>query len=134
MRVLFTSGPGYGHLQPMLPLARAFRDAGDEVAIATVPELLPRAEAAGFTAMRAGEDFADWWPELQRLNPGEPWTMLAPEEILQWFVPHLFGEVGAPAMLRDLVPIVGDWRPDLIVHESFELAAPIAAAAAGIPS
>ena len=48
MRVLFTSGPGYRHAQPMLPLARALRKAGNYVAIATVPELLPRAEATAF--------------------------------------------------------------------------------------
>jgi UDP:flavonoid glycosyltransferase YjiC (YdhE family) len=134
MRVLFTSTPGYGHLQPMLPLARALRAASDQVAVATVPGLCPRAEAAGFEAIRAGEDFPDWWTELVRRHPGEPWTALAPEGILPWFVPNLFGDVGARLMLRDLVPIVGRWRPDLLVHETFEFAGPIAAAAAGIPS
>jgi UDP:flavonoid glycosyltransferase YjiC (YdhE family) len=134
MRVLFTSTPGYGHLQPMLPLARALRAASDEVAVATVPELCPRAEAAGFEALRAGEDFRDWWVELLRRHPTEPWKELAPARILPWFVPNLFGEVGARVMLRDLVPIVAGWRPDLVVHETFEFAGPIAAAAAGIPS
>jgi UDP:flavonoid glycosyltransferase YjiC (YdhE family) len=54
MRVLITSISGYGHLQPLLPLAKALSDAHHEVAIATGPELRPRAEAAGFTAFDAG--------------------------------------------------------------------------------
>src|SRR4029077_18658168 len=40
----------------------------------------------------------------------------------------------APAMLADLEPLVRDWRPDVILHETFEFAGPIAAASAGIPS
>ena len=34
----------------------------------------------------------------------------------------------------DLERIVAEWRPDLIVHECTDLAAPIAAAAAGVPA
>jgi UDP:flavonoid glycosyltransferase YjiC (YdhE family) len=134
MRVLFTSTPGFGHLQPMLPLARALEAAGDEVAVAIAPELCGRVESAGLTALPAGDDMAAWWPELSRRHPTEPWNQLAPGRILEWFMPHLFGEVGAAAMLRDLMPQVRSWRPDLIVHETFELAGPIAAAASDVPS
>jgi hypothetical protein len=45
-----------------------------------------------------------------------------------------FGRVIAPAKLVDLERITGDWRPDLIVHEWTDLAAPIAAAVAGVPT
>lgn len=46
--------------------------------------------------------------------------------------PRLFGTIAAPSMLRDLLPIVDGWTPDIIVHEAGELAAPIAAALAGV--
>ena len=35
MRVLFSSTFGYGHVLPLVPLAKAFRDAGHEVHWAT---------------------------------------------------------------------------------------------------
>ena len=54
MRVLVTSVSAYGHLQPLIPLAKALVEARHEVAIATGPNLRPRAEAAGFTAFDAG--------------------------------------------------------------------------------
>lgn len=47
MRVLVSCVPAFGHLNPLLPLARALVDAGHEVAITTGAELRPRAQAAG---------------------------------------------------------------------------------------
>jgi UDP:flavonoid glycosyltransferase YjiC (YdhE family) len=134
MRVLFTSTPAYGHLQPMLPLARALKGAGDDVAVAIAPEFIPRVQAAGFTALPTGNDTSEWWPELARRHPGEPWNKLLPEQILQWFWPNLFVDIGAAAMLRDLVPGAAAWRPDLLIYETFELAGPIVAALSSIPS
>ena len=54
MRVLVTSIPGYGHLHPLLPLANALKDAGDEVASAIGPDVRSRAERAGFVTFAAG--------------------------------------------------------------------------------
>jgi UDP:flavonoid glycosyltransferase YjiC (YdhE family) len=45
----------------------------------------------------------------------------------------LFGEISAPAALADLLPIARSWRPELVVNDAAELAAPIAAAAIGVP-
>jgi hypothetical protein len=134
LRVLLSSTPGHGHLQPMLPLARALRRAGHEVAVAVAPEMCGRVEDAGLVALEAGRDFSGWWPELQARHPHRPWEQLPPEDILLWFSPHLFVEVGARAMLDGLSAQVERWRPDLLVHESFEFAGPLAAAMAGIPS
>ena len=134
MRVLISSIAAYGHLQPMLPLAGALRDAGHEVAVATAPQLCARAEDAGLVALAAGRDVEEWWPELEARHPGRPWERLAPEDILLWFIPHLFVEVGARAMLDGLAAHVERWRPDLLVHETYELAGPLVAAMARIPS
>jgi hypothetical protein len=62
--------------------------------------------------------------------PSTACNRLEPAEILGWYLPHLFGEVMAPAMLDDLEPIVRSWRPDVVVHDSWEFAG----ANAGIPS
>jgi MGT family glycosyltransferase len=37
-------------------------------------------------------------------------------------------------MLGDLQPLVRSWRPDVVLHDTWEFAGPIAAAGAGIPS
>jgi UDP:flavonoid glycosyltransferase YjiC (YdhE family) len=134
MRVLVTSVNAYGHLHPLLPLTGALADAGHEVAVATGAELLPRAAAAGFTTFAAGIAVGTALERLAGHFPDRRYNRLAPDEILGWYLPHLFGEVMAPAMLEDLEPIVRTWRPDAIVHDSWEFAAPIAAASAGIVS
>ena len=52
MRVLLTFVGGAGHLDPLLPLARARgRRRATTVAIAGSGNQMPRAEAAGFTAL-----------------------------------------------------------------------------------
>ena len=56
MRVLFTCVVGFGHFNPMVPLARAFVAAGHDVAVATDPAFCPTVEAMGFTAHPAGLD------------------------------------------------------------------------------
>ena len=54
MRVLVTSTPGYGHVLPMVPLARALLAAGHEVLWATAADACPRVAAAGFEVAAAG--------------------------------------------------------------------------------
>jgi len=134
MRVLITSVSAYGHLQPLLPLAKALADAGHEVAIATGSDLRPRAEAAGFSVFDAGISPGAAFELLAERYPDREYNQLKPDEILDWYPPHLFGEILAPAMLSDLEPLVRSWRPDVILHETWEFAGPIAAASAGIPS
>jgi hypothetical protein len=45
---------------------------------------------------------------------------------------QLFGEISAPATLADVMPVVKSWRPDLIINDAAELAAPIAARLIGV--
>jgi hypothetical protein len=45
----------------------------------------------------------------------------------------MFTEIAAPAMAPDLEAVIEDWRPALVIHEEGEYAAPVVAAAAGIP-
>ena len=133
MRVLVTCVGAYGHLHPLLPLARALAAAGHAVTVATGPDVLARA-AAILPAEPAGLAVGAGWAAMAARHPDGAYDRLAPEAILDWYVPHLFAEVLAPAMLADLAPIVARWRPDVLVHDTWELAGPIAAAAAGIPS
>ena len=66
-RFLFSSGAGYGHFHPLVPLARALQGAGHEVAFAAREHMRSRVEAVGFDFFPAGsERTVD--PEYQRVR------------------------------------------------------------------
>jgi UDP:flavonoid glycosyltransferase YjiC (YdhE family) len=73
MRFLFTTIPGSGHFNPLVPTARALRDRGHVVAFAASPAFAPTIEAAGFEAHPAGpawlERLSD--PVMQKIMAGE---------------------------------------------------------------
>src|ERR1051326_5895684 len=121
MRALITTVSAYGHLQPLLPLALALVNAGHEVVIATGSDMCRRAGAAGFTAFQAGIAADVAFGVLADRYPDQEYNRLAPSEILDWYLPHLFGEVMAPLMLADLEPLVRSWQPDVILHDTWEL-------------
>jgi len=132
MKVLCTTLPEYGHFHPMVPLARALVEAGHEVAFATAAEFCPRVERTGFTAFPAGLNHEAQLGEA-RLRYPDAYAMAPGQERFLEFVPRMLAGVAAPAMLDDLVPLVGGWRPDIIVHDEADSAGPVAAKAAGIP-
>lgn len=131
MKVLCTCLPGHGHFLPMAPQAQALVDAGHEVAFATAADFCPSIEKAGFTAFPAGMSLADQLAEAGRRIPE---AALPPgKERFETFVPRMLAGVAAPARVADLVPLVADWRPDVLLHDETELGGPVAAARAGIP-
>ncbi|HEV2766579.1 MAG TPA: glycosyltransferase [Acidimicrobiales bacterium] len=131
MRVLCTCLPGHGHFLPMRPFATALAAAGHEVAFATAGEFCPHVDRAGFPAFPAGLSLPR---QLEEANRRYPEAELPPgKERFEAFVPRMLAGVAAPARAADLVPIVADWRPDVVVHDETELAGPVAAAVAGIP-
>jgi UDP:flavonoid glycosyltransferase YjiC (YdhE family) len=132
MRVLFTTTPGPGHVHPMVPLARAFADGGAEVAWAAASEVCIGLRAEGFEAYPSGMGDAASWGEFHRRFP-EVESLPLPARPAFMF-PRLFGGVRAAPMLRDLLPIVKEWAPSVIVHDAGEFAAPVAAAVVAIPN
>lgn len=131
MRVLFSSTPGYGHVFPMLPLARAARDAGHDVLWATPADAAELVRSAGVDAAPAGpaaEARQGWMRELWAGSAAVP-----PDQRAGWMFPRMFGSGLTPGMLEDLLPLAREWEPDLLVHEQGELAAPIVGEALGVP-
>lgn len=132
MRVLFVCLPATGHLLPLLPLAGALRDAGHEVAFATAAGFAHAVERAGFVAVPAGMDVADW-DALSGTAFGEM--------LLEWDWNERIAHVGARVfaggiahrLLEDLPSVLAAWRADLVVHEDTALGAAIAAERAGLP-
>lgn len=131
MRFLFSSTSGSGHVQPMLALARALRERGHAVSWATGADACAFLSSIGITAFEAGEsavalmaEYRRRWPESLALDPSDTTAHL---------YPRLFGELATPSRLSALLELIQSWRPDVIVHDAAEFAAPLAATLAGLP-
>jgi UDP:flavonoid glycosyltransferase YjiC (YdhE family) len=132
--VLFVCVPAAGHVTPMLPLARAFARHGARVVVASGPDVAELVAAAGLTFRPVGPAFEAWFATLAARTSGPPGAGLAPEHVERYFVPRLFGEVGLTAMRDDLDALVRQRRPDLLIYEPNAMAAPLVAAAHGLPA
>jgi UDP:flavonoid glycosyltransferase YjiC (YdhE family) len=128
--MLFTSRPLAGHFEPLVPLAVRARAAGHAVAFATGEPYASRARQAGFDAFRAGPDEgfrAEWAPRF----PG--FDQLVGDAQRHFFLTEIFANLELVPRAEDLESIADSWRPQLIVHEVAELAAPLVGTARGIP-
>lgn len=130
MEVLFTCVVGHGHFHPMVPLARALEAAGHRVAFATDPGFCAYVRDVGFEAHPAGLDQPDAQARFVAATPG--WADIPPQERMSFQFPGLFAGVRVPPMLKDLEKIMATWRPDLLIHDTAELAGAIAAEVADV--
>ena len=112
MRILFTACPMYGHVNTLLPLARAAQRAGHQVVVATGSDLTPHIQRAGLEAWPVG-------PTHRDAGGG------ADADWMAYFADS------ARTRAIDLMPRAIAWQPDLVIAEETELAGPVAAAVAG---
>lgn len=151
MRVLFVCFAHDTHYFPMVPLAWALRTAGHEVRVASGPDLADTIARTGLPGVSVGTP--EWYsndpydPEAlgELLAEGSPyaeyfdytrrdeeqWTwegLLALENIM---VPALFASMNNDPTLDDLVGVARDWRPDLVIWETYSFAGAVAARAVG---
>jgi UDP:flavonoid glycosyltransferase YjiC (YdhE family) len=128
VRVLAATTANDGHFGPILPFARAFRDAGHEVRVAAPASYAEKVARAGF----AHEPFADAPPEL--VGPVMAVVPTLPfDEANRVVVREVFARIDAQAALPGLTEAIDQWRPDLVVRESAELGSLAAAERAGVP-
>ena len=126
MRVLLTTQVGAGHWRPLAPLARALQEAGHEVAFAVTPFFCDEIGGYGFRCFPVGED--DWLTAARAGKAPPPATPAqAPSVARDVFLPN------AARRLPALLALARSWRPDLIVREQTEYAAPLVAERLGIP-
>jgi UDP:flavonoid glycosyltransferase YjiC (YdhE family) len=134
VRVLFSCTAADGHFLPLLPLARAARDAGHAVAVATSASYAEPVGAERFELLPAGLALAEverrFAPVRDELRTGD----LPFEERRVIAFTRRFAAIDAPAKLAELRHVARAWRPDAVVHESCDLAAPVVAAELGVPS
>jgi len=133
VRVLFTGPAAAGHLFPMIPAAQALRAVGHEVLFAG-SQPLDRLREAGFPIVEIGDgrDIREVFQEAT----GEEARYVAPEltsdQILDRAA-HAFSLVSRPTV-DGLLETAEGWGADLLVHDSFQAAAPLVAAKLKIPS
>lgn len=124
MRVLVSTVPQDGHFNPLVPLARAIRDGGHEVAVATSAAYGPEVESAGLPHVAAGipwlrpETVGDLFSTMDWPTGGDR-QAFAMREL---FVARL-----APPMHRDLLEVIRHWKPDVLLRDAAEFGALLAA-------
>lgn len=128
MRILIGTGPAFGHLNPMLPLARAAEQAGHEVVVATGAEMVPQVQRHGFTCWQVGLSRAENDAAFRARHPDL--DAYPAEERMRLAIDGMF-VAGSARRAADLVPRAEEWKPDIVVHEPSELASAIAAARTG---
>jgi UDP:flavonoid glycosyltransferase YjiC (YdhE family) len=134
MKVLVVCIPLAGHLNPLKPLVGAFVDAGDDVLVASGPDVRPEVVAAGAEFAPAGHGFGWWFERLSARTRAMPGDGLAPDRILSYFLPRVFGEAALDDMVDGALGAATEFSPDLVVFDTFALAGPLVADIVGVPS
>ncbi|MEV8466255.1 glycosyltransferase [Fluviibacterium sp. DFM31] len=128
-RILVTSTPLAGHINPTIPYARALQAAGHEVCYATTQNLRDKIEKHGFSLAPM--------PEPTKEAAAPTWAALdacGPDEVMPIAFREMFGRVWPEAYLPVLLDKVADWQPHLIVRESMDYSGLIAGEKASIPT
>ncbi len=138
MRILFSSWPGFGHLLPMVPLARAAIEAGHQVRVASGADLTGPIEQRGLIAEVAGPTLAQAYAAAAEANrAGGSQTLGAMERTdprhAALMAARTFFGAAAVRRARDLLVLFDRWRPDLVIHDTVEVGGATAAQVAGIP-
>ena len=125
MRILFTFAGGSGHLEPLVPIARAAEAAGHAVAFTGRPWMIPKVEELGFAGFAAGSDLG--------LAPRRlPLAAIDVERDMR-AVGIGFGRRVARERAADLLPLCAAWHPDLLACEELDFGAMVVAERLEIP-
>jgi UDP:flavonoid glycosyltransferase YjiC (YdhE family) len=128
MRILMTANRGPGHVEPLVPFARAFRRAGHDVLLAAPGLARPEAERAGlpFHALPDSDE-----TEVDAIAAAM--ATLPEVERSAYFVREVFAGVNLRASLPALLELVRERRPGLVLREPTEVAGLLAAERHGVP-
>jgi len=131
MRVLATCTPGAGHINALAPLLAALQAAGHDVLVVTAEESVGYVARAGFAVRAGGLGVVE---RRKAFEPRLPEVMaLPPRQRRALYFSGFFADAAAPVMRPALEPIFAEFAPDVVIHETAELAAAPMATARGIP-
>ncbi len=130
LRIVFSTQPGHGHLNPLLPVARACQVAGHTVLFATAPRFCPTVQGLGFQCRAAGMDYL--WSEALESFPEIAQAPWGPEQA-RWLTEQVAFPRLYRTMAEDLLGLFQDFQPDLVVADFAEAGGHLAADVAGLP-
>ena len=123
VKALLTCCPGFGHLYPLLPLARALRNQGATVAFLAASTLGAAVTAEGFEFIQAGPSM----DELLRAGRDRGLSMAGtPADQAMRKVMPLFADVRVDLAFADTVAAARSWDPHVIISEHADFLGPIA--------
>jgi UDP:flavonoid glycosyltransferase YjiC (YdhE family) len=122
MRVAVAFAPGAGHLQAVLPVYEALRADGYEAALCGSPDLARDVTIGGNHLGVLPTGYHRY--QRTRLSPASPAYTRANEQVIIEM---------AAGSYRDLHCLMSRWRPDLVVRDTSERGASLAAHQLGIP-
>jgi hypothetical protein len=132
MRVGVASHGAIGHVYPLLGFADALLAAGHDVIILTSSDLTGLLTELGYAAEAVGETVGWGLAQVQSRHP-ELTTSLPAEQAWRLDA-ELFADALPRAMAPALVTAFSSRRPDLVLYESTNLGAVLAAAELDIPA
>jgi len=133
-KFLFSCCPLTGHVQPLLSLAVNAIGLGCEVIFSTGNEFAMYVKERGVEFFSTGQSFDRWWQRLCEEHPEQEFNKLEPHEVLLWYVPNLFAEIGITMRYAELFELANEWQPDVIIHDILDFAAPAVAQQLSIPN
>lgn len=128
MRILFSSTPAHGHLLPQLPLARAFKNRGDQVAVMTAGLFAPVLDPEGIGLFPVGPGADVLFAESARRTGVDAAANPTPEAVAEFFA-----GTRIDLTADDALAAARTFAPDLIVAEAMDFVGPLVAAALEVP-
>jgi UDP:flavonoid glycosyltransferase YjiC (YdhE family) len=117
-----------GHVLPLAPFGHACRRAGHEVLVAAQRQHQANIDRAGLAFAPVADPPAEEWMPLLDAFAG-----LDVDAAQALMVGEFFARIDVDAALRDQLAIVEEWRPAVIVRESWEFASTLVAELHGVP-
>ncbi|MFG2044655.1 glycosyltransferase [Dactylosporangium sp. NPDC048998] len=127
MRVLFTAVPIYGHLLPLLPLAEAVADAGDQAAVAVPPSMAHLVN--GLPVRHTGPDPDELLAENARRTGGADMTDL--RDVFP--VASFFAATRVDLTFDETLAQARGFGADVIVADEYDAVGPMVASALRVP-
>jgi UDP:flavonoid glycosyltransferase YjiC (YdhE family) len=128
MRVLITTRGSSGHLLPLAPIGHACVEAGHEVRVAAQAQHAENVTRVGLPFVPVGDPPAEEWMPLM-----DEFAQLDLDAANERMLRDFFAGIDTRASLPALTDLVAEWRPELILRESWEFASTIVAERHEIP-
>jgi UDP:flavonoid glycosyltransferase YjiC (YdhE family) len=128
VKIIVSATPLHGHLLPLLPLARALRDRGNEVAVLTSGGVRSVVDSEGFRLLPAGPMPDALLAEVRARTGTDPVANPTPASVAEFFA-----GVRVDRTADEALAAAREFAPDLVVREISDYVGPLVAAARDVP-